>query len=297
MTKVVECIPNISEGRDLEVVGQVAETVKNIPGVTLLDCSSDPSHNRSVITFIGPPGQIVQAAVKLAGKAVELIDLAMHEGEHPRIGSVDVIPFVPLRDASMEECVGIAVEAARLIWHRYALPAYLYGHAARDKKRVLLSEIRRGQFEGLPAKMKSPEWSPDFGGAAPHPTAGAVAVGARGPLVAFNVNLDTPDAGIARAIAKKVRQSSGGLDCVMAIGIKLEGRGIAQVSMNMTDTRRTSLHSAYEAVRSEAQRHGAPVIGSEIVGLAPMGALLDSASYYLGLDCPDIGSKVLEKYL
>ena len=297
MAKIIECIPNISEGRDSEIIESVVDAVRNAPGVALLDYSSDPSHNRSVITFMGEPGSVARAAVELAGKAALLIDLTKHRGEHPRMGAVDVIPFVPIRETSMEECAKLAVDAAEQIWGRYALPAYLYERAARIKGRENLSDIRRGQFEGMAEKMKKPGWAPDFGDPAPHPTAGVVAVGARRPLVAFNMNLNTPDIEIAKAIAKTIRQSNGGWANVKAIGIMLKERGIAQVSVNMTDICRTPLYRVLEAVRFEARRWGAEVAGTEIIGLAPMSALVESAEYYLKLEHFDGCRQIMENHL
>lgn len=297
MAKIVECVPNISEGRNPDVVGAVVNAVRNVPGVTLLDYSSDPSHNRSVITFMGAPEDAARAAAELAGRAVELIDLTKHRGEHPRMGAVDVIPFVPIRDVTMDECAALSIDVAERIWSRFSLPVYLYERSAREKGRENLADIRRGQFEGMAEKMKKPGWAPDFGGLSPHPTAGVVAVGARMPLVAFNINLNTSDVRIARAIAKTIRRSGGGWDNVKALGIMLGERGIAQVSINMTDTGRTPLYRALETVRFEARRWGAEVTGTEIIGLAPMSALIDSAEYYLRLERFDSGRQVLENRL
>lgn len=297
MSKIIECVPNISEGRDSAVVDAVAGAAANVPGVTLLDRSSDPSHNRSVITFIGAPDAVADAALALAAKAVELIDLTVHRGEHPRMGAVDVIPFIPLREVGMDECAALSRAVAERVWSRLELPVYLYELSASAPSRRNLADVRRGQFEGLAEKMRLPGWAPDLGGPAPHPTAGAVAVGARRPLVAFNVNLSTPDIKIARAIARTIRESGGGWDCVKALGVSLEHRGLAQVSINMTDTGRTPLYRVLETVRFEARRWGADVVGTELVGLAPMSALIDSAAYYLQLEGFDGAGRVLESHL
>lgn len=297
MAKIVECVPNISEGRDKAVIDAVVDSVRTTPGVTLMDRSSDPSHNRSVISFLGSPQAVLEAAIALAGKAVALIDLTKHSGAHPRMGAVDVIPFIPIRDVSMDECVALSKTAARSIFAGFGLPVYLYEHSASAPNRKNLADVRRGQFEGLPDKMKAPEWVPDFGPCVPHPTAGAVAVGARAALVAFNINLGTSDLSVASAIAKVIRRSSGGFDNVKAIAIMLEERKTAQVSVNMTDYTRTPLYRVLETVRFEAARWGVGVIGAELVGLAPMDALIDSAAYYLQLERFDRDRHVLEKYL
>ena len=297
MAKIVECIPNISEGRNMEVVEAVLNEVRSTPGVTLLDHSSDPNHNRTVITFLGSPEGVAEAAVKLAKKAVELIDLTKHVGEHPRMGAVDVCPFVPVKEITTEECVALSKEVAKRIWEEAGMPVFLYEDSASAPHRVNLAAIRKGQFEGMAQKVLEPEWEPDFGGRIIHPTAGTVAVGCRMPLVAFNINLNTPDIKIASAIAKIIRQSSGGLACVKALGVMLEDRNIAQVSINMTNLNKTPLYRVVELVKAEAKRWGVTVIGTEIVGLTPMNALIDSAEYYLQIEAFDRDKQVLENYL
>lgn len=297
MAKIVECIPNISEGRNMEVVEAVLNEVRSTPGVTLLDHSSDPNHNRTVITFLGSPEGVAEAAVKLAKKAVELIDLNKHVGEHPRMGAVDVCPFVPVKEITTEECVALSKEVAKRIWEEAHMPVFLYEDSASAPHRVNLAAIRKGQFEGMAQKVLEPEWEPDFGGRTIHPTAGTVAVGCRMPLVAFNINLNTPDIKIASAIAKIIRQSSGGLACVKALGVMLEDRNIAQVSINMTNLNKTPLYRVVELVKAEAKRWGVSVIGTEIVGLTPMNALIDSAEYYLQIEAFDRDKQVLENYL
>ena len=297
MAKIVECIPNISEGRNMEVVEAVLNEVRSTAGVTLLDHSSDPNHNRTVITFLGSPEGVAEAAVKLAKKAVELIDLTKHVGEHPRMGAVDVCPFVPVKEITTEECVALSKEVGKRIWEEAGMPVFLYEDSASAPHRVNLAAIRKGQFEGMAEKVKDPQWEPDFGGATIHPTAGTVAVGCRMPLVAYNINLNTSDITIANAIAKIIRQSSGGLSCVKALGVMLEDRNIAQVSINMTNLHKTPLYRVVELVKAEAKRWGVTVVGTEVVGLTPMHALIDAAEYYLQIENFDGEKQVLENYL
>lgn len=297
MAKIVECIPNISEGRNQEVIEAVLDQVRNTAGVTLLDYSSDPNHNRTVITFLGSPEGVADAAVALAKKAVELIDLNKHQGEHPRMGAVDVIPFVPIKEVSKEECVELSKAVAQRVWDEAGLPVFLYEDSATSPGRVNLAKIRKGQFEGMAEKVQQPEWEPDFGGRTIHPTGGVVAVGCRMPLVAFNINLSTSDLSIASAIAKIIRRSSGGFDCVKALGVMLEDRNIAQVSINMTNFNKTPLYRVLELVRAEARRWGVTVVGTEIIGLTPMNALIDSAEYYLQIENFDKNKQVLENYI
>lgn len=297
MAKIVECIPNISEGRNMEVVEAVVNEVRSTPGVTLLDVSSDPNHNRSVITFLGSPEGVADAAVKLAKKAAELIDLTKHVGEHPRMGAVDVCPFVPVKEVSTEECVALSKEVGKRIWEEAGMPVFLYEDSASAPHRVNLAAIRKGQFEGMAEKVLQPEWEPDFGGRTIHPTAGTVAVGCRMPLVAYNINLNTSDIKIASTIAKTIRQANGGLACVKALGVMLEDRNIAQVSINMTNLHKTPLYRVVELVKAEAKRWGVTVVGTEVVGLTPMHALIDAAEYYLQIENFDGEKQVLENYL
>lgn len=297
MAKIVECVPNISEGRDLAIVEKVVDEVRNTLGVALLDYSSDASHNRSVITFTGSPEGVVEAAVKIAKKAAELIDLTKHTGEHPRMGAVDVIPFIPIKEISVEECMELSKAVGKRVYEEAGIPVFLYEASASAPHRENLAAIRKGQFEGMAEKVKDPQWTPDFGGAKIHPTAGVVAVGTRMPLVAFNINLSTSDVSIASDIAKIIRRSSGGLECVKAMGVLLEDRNVAQVSINMTNFKKTPLYRVVEFVRFEAARYGVHVIGTEIVGLAPMRALIDSAEYYLQIEKFDADKQVLENFL
>jgi glutamate formiminotransferase len=297
MAKIVECIPNISEGRNMEVVEAVVNEVRSTPGVTLLDVSSDPNHNRSVITFLGSPEGVADAAVKLAKKAAELIDLTKHVGEHPRMGAVDVCPFVPVKEITTEECVELSKVVGKRIWEEAGMPVFLYEDSASAPHRVNLAAIRKGQFEGMAEKVLQPEWEPDFGGRTIHPTAGTVAVGCRMPLVAYNINLNTSDIKIASTIAKTIRQANGGLACVKALGVMLEDRNIAQVSINMTNLHKTPLYRVVELVKAEAKRWGVTVVGTEVVGLTPMHALIDAAEYYLQIENFDGEKQVLESYL
>ncbi len=297
MEKIVECVPNISEGRNREVIEAVVAEVRATPGVALLDCSSDESHNRSVVTFMGNPEAVLEAAAKLARKAAELIDLNSHQGEHPRMGAVDVIPLIPIRGIAKEETVALSKTLAARVWEEAGIPVFLYEDSASAANRVNLAEIRKGQFEGMADKVQKPEWGPDFGGRTVHPTAGVVAIGCRMPLIAFNINLSTGDVSIASKIAKIIRRSSGGFDCVKALGVTLEERNLAQVSINMTDFSRTPLYRVLELVRFEAARYGVHVVGTEIVGLAPMRALVDSAEYYLQIENFSAERQILENYI
>ncbi|MDO4563988.1 MAG: glutamate formimidoyltransferase [Clostridia bacterium] len=297
MAKLMECIPNISEGRRKEVVEAVVDEVRNTAGVALLDYSSDESHNRSVITFAGEPKAVSEAAFKVAKKAAELIDLRVHTGEHPRMGAVDVIPFVPIREMEMQECVELSKELAKRIATEIDLPVFLYEESASAPHRRNLAAVRKGQFEGMAKKVLEEKWLPDFGGARIHPTAGVVAVGARQPLIAFNINLNTSDVEIANRISKIIRESGGGLKAVKAMGVLLEDRNIAQVSINMCNFRQTPLYRVFELVKIEAARYGVQVIGSEIIGLTPMEALTDTADYYLKIENFDKHAQVLENHL
>lgn len=297
MAQIIESIPNISEGRNQEVIEACVDQIRTTAGCTLLNYSSDPNHNRTVITYIGDAKSVEEASVKLAKKAVELIDLTRHTGEHPRMGCVDVMPFVPIKDATNEECIELSKTVGRRIAEEADLPVFLYEMSAQKPVRKNLATIRKGQFEGMSEKVKDPEWEPDFGGARIHPTGGVVAVGARPPLVAYNLNLNTSDVQIAKNIAKVIREKDGGLANVKAMGFMLEDRNIAQVSINMTDYRVTPLYRVTELVKTEAKRYGVKVIGSEVIGLCPMKALIDSAEYYLQIEDFDFEGQVLENYI
>ena len=280
---LIECVPNISEGRRPDVVNAIAQAVAGVDGVRLLDRSSDDAHNRSVLTFAGATPAVQQAVIALFAAALDLIDLRQHTGAHPRLGAVDVVPFVPLNGATMAQCVALAKETASMVASRFDLPVYLYEEAAGTPERRNLADIRRGEFERLATKLASSEWAPDYGPSRPHPSAGATVIGARAALIAFNVNLATDRLDIAKAVAAAVRHSSGGLPFVKALGIALPDRGIVQVSMNLTNFEQTSMLRAFEAVRREAERRETTVVESEIVGLVPESALPPAAEHTLQL--------------
>jgi glutamate formiminotransferase len=269
----IESIPNVSEGRRPDVIERLAHAIRSAPGARLLDYSADPSHNRSVFTVAGEPASVAEAVLALCAEAVAVIDLRTHVGEHPRIGAVDVVPFVPLEGATMAECVALARNVGARIAARLNVPVYLYEEAAAHAARQKLEDIRRGGFEGLRARMAAGDWPPDFGPPAPHPSAGATVVGARRALIAYNINLNTDRLDIARTIAAAVRESSGGFKFVKAAGFRLAHRGIVQVSMNLTNYEHTSMFAVFEAVGREAARHGVSILESEIIGLVPAAAL------------------------
>jgi glutamate formiminotransferase / 5-formyltetrahydrofolate cyclo-ligase len=280
---LIECIPNVSEGRRLDVIAAIAEAVRAVDGIRLLDCSSDPSHNRSVFTLAGTADAVEQAVFVLFERALSAIDLRAHRGEHPRLGAVDVVPFVPIEDVSMAECVALARRVGAAVASRFNLPVYLYEEASADPSRTHLEDIRRGEFEGLAARMATAGWAPDFGPSTPHPTAGATVIGARRPLIAYNINLATDCLDVAMKIAAAIRHSGGGYPFVKALGIPLAARGIVQVSMNLTNYEETPIHRVFEAVKREAARYGVAVLESEIVGLVPSAALTAAAAHYLQL--------------
>lgn len=294
--KWLECVPNFSEGRDLKIIENIVDVFRGRKGIKLLDYSADPDHNRCVVTVIGQPEPIKNAMVEAVGKALELIDMTRHEGKHPRIGCVDVIPFIPVRNCTIQDADRIAREVAKIASERYGQPFYLYEKSASAPHRVDLSNIRKGEFEGLSEKMKDPRWKPDYGPGTIHPTGGATAIGARMPLICFNVNLDTANTELAHQIALRVRHSGGGLRYVKAMGITLEDRKQTQVTMNLTDYTKTSIYSAFEMIKMEARRYGVRVVGSELVGIVPMKSLLDCAEYYLQIE--DFSTdQILESYL
>ena len=280
---LIEAVPNVSEGRRPEVIEALAAALANSPGVDLLDASSDAAHNRTVFTLVGDGAALRMALLALYAAAVERIDLRSHAGEHPRIGAVDVVPLVPLDPADMPVCISVATELGAAVAERFDIPVFLYEEAARVPDRRRLETIRRGGFEGLTEKMRAKTWRPDFGPPRPHPSAGASAIGARRLLVAYNVNLDTGDLGIARRIARAVRASNGGLAAVKAIGVRTDQPAVVQVSINVVDYERTSLHRVFESVQREAHRLGVGIHDSEIVGLVPAAALLSAATRQLQL--------------
>lgn len=294
MVKMVECVPNFSEGRDLDKVERIINAVRGTEGVRLLDCASDSDHNRTVVTFTGDFASVKEGAFNLANMAASLIDMREHHGAHPRMGAIDVIPFIPVGDTSMEECIAISKEVGRRIGEQLDIPVYLYEESASRPERRNLADIRRGQYEGFFEKIKDGCWKPDFGPRSMNERSGVCAVGARLPLVAFNVNLGTDDIEIANSIAKRVRHIGGGLRFVKAIGVKLQDRNIVQVSMNLVNFEKTAVYQAFEMVKMEARRYGVPVLGSEIIGMVPAKALIDSAAYYLQIEKFSM-DQVLEK--
>lgn len=282
--RIVECVPNFSEGRDLKKIDQIVAPFRTKQGVKLLDYSNDEDHNRLVVTVVGEPEALCEAVIEAIGVAVSLIDLTTHSGQHPRMGAVDVVPFIPIKNVSMEEAIELSKQVGEKVAELYQLPVFLYEKSATASHRENLAAVRKGEFEGMAEKIRLPEWKPDFGPAERHPTAGTVAIGARMPLVAYNINLSTNNLDIATKIAKNIRHVNGGLRFVKAMGVELKERNITQVSINMTDYSKTALYRAFELTRIEARRYGVSIVGSEIIGLVPMEALIDTAAYYLGLE-------------
>ncbi len=284
MKRIVECVPNFSEGRDLEKVEKIVQVFRAKENVKLLDYSTDKDHNRCVVTVVGEPEALKEAMIEAIGNAVSLIDMTKHEGQHPRMGAVDVVPFIPIRNVTIEEADKLAKEVAKEASEKYGLPFFLYEKSASASHRENLATIRKGQFEGMAEKMTDDMWKPDFGPSTIHPTAGVTAIGARMPLVAFNINLGTSDLSVADKIAKQVRHLGGGFRFVKAMGVELEERKIVQVSMNLTDYTKSAVYRVFETVKMEAQRYGVNVVGSEVIGLVPMQALIDCAEYYLRIE-------------
>ncbi len=284
MARIVECIPNFSEGRDKEKIEAIVNVFRGVEGVKLLDYSSDADHNRSVVTVVGEPEALEKAIINMAEKVYENIDMSAHTGAHPRMGALDVVPFVPIDGITMEECVGIANRVGKVIAERFNIPVYLYEKAATASHRENLATVRKGQYEGFFEKIKEDKWAPDYGPKEVNVKGGCVAIAARQPLVAFNVNLGTDNLQIADTIAKTVRHLGGGLRFAKAMGVMLEDRNIAQVSMNLVNYEKTAVYRAFEMVKMEAKRYGVPVVGSEVIGLVPMAALINSAEYYLQIE-------------
>ena len=299
MAKLVECIPNfsVSKERDEAVFQGLVDVANSVPGCTLFDVQSDGNHNRCVFTMIGSPEAIEEVAFQLTKKATETIDMTKHEGQHPRMGATDVIPFVPQMDVTVAECVEMSKRVAQRIWEELGVPSFLYEDSATRPERKNLASCRKGQFEGMPEKLLQEDWAPDFGERKIHPTAGITAIGARMPLIAFNCNLATSDVEIAKKIAKVIRGSSGGFRSCKAMGFMLEDRGIAQVSMNMVNFEDTPLYVAYEMIKTLAERYGTTVIESEIVGLTPAKAMIDCAEFYLKAKDFDCKNQVMEYHL
>jgi glutamate formiminotransferase len=286
------CIPNISEGKNPEIVERVVDELSRVEGVKILNYSSDPDHHRSVLTYLGEPEPVLAATRAMAVKALELIDMTRHQGAHPRLGAVDVVPFVPIRGIETAEAVDIARRFGRFLGEQ-GVPVYYYEEAASRPERVNLAAIRKGQYEGLVDKLKDPAWAPDEGPAVFNPKAGATVTGARFPLIAFNVNLQTDDVEIARRIARAVRHIDGGFRYVKAIGLELEEQGIVQVSMNLTNYTRTPIPRVLETIRMEAARHGVSIAGSELIGTMPLGALEEVVKHYLQVHDFDL-SQIVE---
>ena len=301
MAQIIESIPNISEGRNQDIIEACVDQIRTTPGCTLLDYSSDESHNRSVITYIGDAKGIEEASVKLEKKAAELIDLTKHQGEHPRMGAVDVMPLLPIKDCTTDDCVELSKKIGKRIAEEAGVPVFLYEYSASRPERKNLSTIRKGQFEGMADKVKEPDWEPDFGGRKIHPTAGVTAVGARPPLIAYNFNLSTDNVQIAKNIAKIIREKDGGLDSVKSMGFAVEdestGKTVAQVSCNLTNYEVAPIYRVFELVKAEARRYGVTVTESELIGLCPMKALIDSAEYYLQIKDFDFQKQVLENHI
>ena len=300
MAKLVECIPNFScsKEKDEATYNALVEAANSVPGCTLFDAQTDGNHNRCVFTLIGSIDAIEEVAFRLTKVATERIDMTKHKGEHKRMGATDVIPFVPQsKDVTVEECVEMSKRLGQRIWDELKIPSFLYEDSASVPERRNLATCRKGQFVGMPEKLLQPEWAPDFGERKIHPTAGITAIGARMPLVAFNVNLATSDVEVAKKIAKVIRASSGGFKCCKAMGFMLEDRGIAQVSMNMVNYEVTPLNVVYEMIKALAERYGTYIVGSEVVGLTPAKALLDCAEHYLKLENFDAHNQVMEYHL
>jgi len=281
MGKIVQCVPNYSEGRDLAKIEKIVAPYKGRDGVKLLSCEPDADYNRTVVTVIGDPEKVAEAVVESAGIAAELIDMTIHKGEHSRMGAIDVVPFIPIKEMEMSECVELANRVGEALATEHGIPVFLYEEAATKPERTNLAKVRKGQFEGMPEKLRDPEWHPDYGKAEIHPRAGITAVGARMPLVAYNIDLDTSNIEIGKKIAAAIRHSGGGFRYIKAGAV--ETKGIIQVTMNITNYKKTSIYRVFETVKMEAKRYGVGITGSEVVGMVPMEALIESAEYYLGL--------------
>ena len=293
---IVQCVPNFSEGRDLEKIEKIVTPLRGKQGVKLLNYEADENYNRVVVTVIGDPQKVKDAVLESIGVAKDLIDLNTHKGQHSRFGATDVCPFIPIKDMTMQDAINLAKELGEEVAQKYDIPVFLYEEAATKADRKNLATVRKGEYEGLDKKFEDENWAPDFGKAKKHPNAGAIAIGARSPLIAYNINLDTENLEIASKIAKTIRFSSGGYRYIKAGPVEIPERKITQVTMNLTDYTKTSMYRAFETVKMEAKRYGVNVTGSEVVGLCPMEALIDVAGYYLGLENFSL-DKVLETSL
>lgn len=296
MAKIVECVPNYSEGRDLAKIEKIVAPFKEDTRIELLGVEPDGDYNRTVVTVMGEPEIVAEAVIRSIGIAAEVIDMNVHKGEHKRMGATDVVPFIPIKDMTVEECNELSKKVGKEVWERYQVPVFLYENTASAPNRVSLPDIRKGEYEGMKEKMLLPEWTPDFGERAPHPTAGVTAVGCRMPLIAFNINLDTDDVEIAKKIAKAIRFSSGGFRYIQAGPAEIKEKGFVQVTMNIKDFKKNPIYRVFETVKMEAKRYGVNVTGSEIIGAVPMEAVVESLAYYLGVE--DLGmNKILESKL
>ena len=296
MAKIVECVPNYSEGRDLAKIEKIVAPFKEDTRIELLGVEPDGDYNRTVVTVMGELEIIAEAVIRSIGIAAEVIDMNVHKGEHKRMGATDVVPFIPIKDMSIEECNELSKKVGKEVWERYQVPIFLYENTASAPNRVSLPDIRKGEYEGMKEKMLLPEWTPDFGERAPHPSAGVTAVGCRMPLIAFNINLDTADVEIAKKIAKAIRFSSGGFRHIQAGPAEIKEKGFVQVTMNIKDFKKNPIYRVFETVKMEAKRYGVNVTGSEIIGAVPMEAIVESLAYYLGVE--DLGmNKILESKL
>ncbi len=296
MAKIVECVPNFSEGKDLAKIEKIVAPYKNNPAIELISVEPDADYNRTVVTVMGDPDAVKKAVIESIGIATEVIDMNHHKGEHKRMGATDVVPFLPIKDMTVADCDEISREVGKAVWEQFKVPVFLYEHTATAPNRESLPNIRKGEYEGMAEKLKLEEWKPDFGERAPHPTAGVTAIGCRMPLVAFNINLDTDNVEIANKISKAIRFSSGGYRHIQAGPAEIKEKGIVQVTMNIKDYKKNPIYRVFETVRMEAKRYGVNVLGSEIIGAVPMEALVESLEYYLGLEGFDM-SKVLETKL
>ncbi len=299
MSKLLETVPNFSVSREKDpaVFQGLVDVANSVPGCALFDVQSDGNHNRCVFTIVGSPAAIEEVAFRLTKQAMETIDMTKHTGQHPRMGATDVIPFIPTTEITLKECVELSHRVARRIWEELGIPSFMYEDSASCEARRNLADVRKGQFEGMPEKLLQEEWAPDYGERKIHPTAGIIAIGARMPLIAFNINLDTPDVSIAKKIAKTIRGKNGGFKYCKALGVMLEDRNIAQVSMNMVNYEGTPLYLVYETVKALADRYGVRVTGCELVGLTPAKALIDCAEFYLKLEGFDCLNQVMEYHL
>ncbi len=299
MAKIVECVPNFSCSQQLDPVTYqaIVDAANSVPGCTVLDVQTDGDHNRCVFTMVGSPEATEEVVLRMAKVAVERIDMNKHQGQHPRMGAMDVCPFIPTMDITVEECVALSKRVAQRLWDELGLPSFLYEDSASSPDRVNLAKVRKGQYEGMAEKLLLPEWAPDYGERKMHPTAGICAIGARMPLIAYNINLDTSDLEVANKIARAIRAANGGFKYCKAIGVMLEDRNIAQVSMNLVNYEGTPIYYVFEMVRALADRYGARIIGSELVGLTPAKALIDCAEYYLKLENFDGRKQAMEYHL